>query len=177
MPSRRHEKEALPLCLKLFYEDPMVEKSQVEEAQRRWAKALLAIGEAPTWEEAHALANTHVAALYALEDGKLLFCPTRASTAQFRRDLKSTVSYFVGQDSDFPEDKGFALQPWQDVRFENADILCQKDTAMVMGNYFFTDVKGPPLKIEFSFAYLLDGQGTLKIRLHHSALPYRAPPA
>ena len=43
--------------------------------------------------------------------------------------------------------------------------------------YFFTDAKGPPLKIEFSFAYLLDGQGTLKIRLHHSALPYRAPPA
>ena len=150
----------------------MIERSQVEEAQRLWSEAIVTIGKASTWEEARALATKHITKLYALEDGKLLFCPTKAAEKQFRRHRQSAISYFVGQDSNFPEDQGFALEPWQDVRFENADILCRQDSAMAMGNYFFTDTKGVTLKVEFSFVYILDAQENLKIRLHHSALPY-----
>ena len=150
----------------------MIEKSQVEEVQKLWAQAIVAIGKAPSWEEARTLATEYIKKLYAIEDGKLLFCPTKAAQKQFRSNLKSALSYFVGQDSDFPEDKGFALEPWQDVRFENADILCREDSAMAMGNYYFTNKSGAPLKVEFSFVYILDAVGNLKIRLHHSALPY-----
>ncbi len=41
-----------------------------------------------------------------------------------------------------------------------------------MGNYFFGRADGSELKAEFSFVYMKDNQGNLKIQLHHSAVPY-----
>ena len=43
---------------------------------------------------------------------------------------------------------------------------------MAMGNYFFTDPEGAEVKVEYSFGYVLDGQGEVKIVLHHSSVPY-----
>jgi hypothetical protein len=40
-----------------------------------------------------------------------------------------------------------------------------------MGNYFFTRPDGNELKVEFSFGYILDSTGELRIQLHHSSLP------
>jgi hypothetical protein len=45
--------------------------------------------------------------------------------------------------------------------------------ALAMGNYFFGRAGGSELKVEYSFAYNRDGQGSVKIQLHHSALPYQ----
>jgi hypothetical protein len=42
---------------------------------------------------------------------------------------------------------------------------------MVMGNYFFTSPEGDEVKVEFSFAYILDSEGVLRIQLHHSSMP------
>ena len=36
-----------------------------------------------------------------------------------RGDIKAALSYFIGSDSDFSEDNGFALNPWLKVEFEN----------------------------------------------------------
>ena len=44
------------------------------------------------------------------------------------------------------EDKGFALKPWTNVRFENAGLILEKSRAFCMGNYFFTDTKGNEIK-------------------------------
>jgi len=40
-----------------------------------------------------------------------------------------------------------------------------------MGNYFFTDIKGNTIKVEYSFVYKKIGD-SIKIILHHSSLPY-----
>jgi len=45
---------------------------------------------------------------------------------------------------------------------------------MAMGNYFFTTPKGSEVKVEYSFGYVLDTEGKLRINLHHSSLPYVA---
>ena len=43
---------------------------------------------------------------------------------------------------------------------------------MAMGKYFFTPQKGEGVKVEYTFGYVKNDDGKLKIVLHHSSLPY-----
>ena len=110
--------------------------------------------------------------MYDYENGIVQFKPTKASDSQFRGDVKAALSYFIGSDSDFSEDKGFALNPWVKVDFENNSINIINDIAIAMGNYFFTDNDGGKTKVEYSFVYKRNNNGDLKIILHHSSFPY-----
>ena len=110
--------------------------------------------------------------MYDYENGIVQFKPTKASDSQFRGDVKAAISYFIGSDSDFSEDEGFALNPWVKVDFENNSINIINDIAIAMGNYFFTDNDGRKTKVEYSFVYKKNDIGDLKIILHHSSLPY-----
>lgn len=152
----------------------MIETHEIKAAQEAWGKAVVAVGAAPTWEEARSLAVKLAEELYAIDGGELLFCPTKASVNQFRASLKDVLSYFVGRDPDHEEDAGFALEPWSSVRFENAGIIEREDVGIAMGNYFFGRADGSELKVEYSFVYVRGAAGELRIQLHHSALPYQA---
>ena len=44
-----------------------------------------------------------------------------------------------------------------------------------MGNYFFTDLNGDESKVEYTFGYVKDEEGNLKIGVHHSSLPFSPP--
>ena len=113
-----------------------------------------------------------ISKMYDYENGIVQFKPTKASDAQFRGDVKSALSYFIGSDSDFSEDSGFALNPWVNVDFENNSINIINDIAIAMGNYFFLDNNGDKTKVEYSFVYKKNDKGDLKIILHHSSLPF-----
>ena len=68
--------------------------------------------------------------------------------------------------------RGFALEPWTSVRFENTGIrFTSPDHALAMGNYFFGKADGTEVKVEFTFAYVKAADG-IRISLHHSALPF-----
>jgi hypothetical protein len=110
--------------------------------------------------------------LYGYDNGIVLFKPTKAKESQFRLSFEGAKSYFIGGNNNFMEDSGFALQPWTNVRFENASVILNEKTASAMGNYFFTEPNGNIVKVEYSFGYFLDSNGNLKINLHHSSLPY-----
>ena len=58
------------------------------------------------------------------------------------------------------------------MRFENVDVVVHGDMAMAMGNYFFTAPDGSEQKVEYSFGYIVDAVGELRIALHHSSLPF-----
>jgi hypothetical protein len=147
-------------------------KEAVCAAQEAWGKGVVHIGAANTWAEAHSRASDFVQSHYVGLEGSLLFCPTKAAEHQFRPTLKDAVSYFVGGDSDHPEDRGFALEPWVNVRFENAGIFRDSGMVLAMGNYYFETQSGDQVKVEYTFAYELDEGERLGVRLHHSALPY-----
>lgn len=151
----------------------MITRLEVEQAQASWGRAVVSVGEARSWEESHALAVTLVETHYQVSDGSLLFCPTRASEQPFRATVPDAVSYFVGGDEAHAEDGGFALEPWRAVRFENTGVVCHGEIAMAMGHYFFTGVDGSETKVEYSFVYVRDADGALRIQLHHSAVPFR----
>ena len=144
----------------------------VEEAQAKWAEGIVAIGAAPSPEAAQLRAESMLRELYVADGEGLLFKPTKAAETPVRTDFLGSLSYFVGRNAEFAEDQGFALNPWLSVRFENAGVFETGDGAAAMGHYFFGDSTGSELKVEYSFVYRRMSNGSLKVRLHHSSLPY-----
>ena len=150
-----------------------ITKKEVLEAQKAWADALVNIGKKYMNNQAYKqAAKNAVDGLYAYQTGQVLFKPTKASDDKFRTTREGAISYFIGHNKSFPEDKGFALQPWTKVRFKNAGFYINGDVAVVMGKYFFTPQKGDVVKVEYTFGYVKNDAGKLKIFLHHSSLPY-----
>ena len=146
---------------------------EIEKAQEKWGKGIVKIGELKdSLKECRMFTIDFINKMYDYENGIVQFKPTKASDFQFRGDVKAALSYFIGSDSDFIEDKGFALNPWVKVDFENNSINIINDIAIAMGNYFFTDNDGGKTKVEYSFVYKKNDIGNLKIILHHSSLPY-----
>lgn len=151
----------------------MIQLIQVEKTQLKWGNSLIEIGSLKKDKRAFGDATEKMLKeLYAFDLGEVLFKPTRVSEKQFRLTFEGAKSYFVGGNPSFSEDKGFALQPWDNVKFENVAIILNEDNATTMGNYYFTDPNGKQVKVEYTFGYIKDKRGDLKINLHHSSFPY-----
>ncbi len=151
--------------------------SEIEAAQKQWAQGLVEIGAAYTsggnyQQTASDLINKLYA--YNYERGVVLFKPTKAVEAPFRRSHQSALSYFVGGDKYYPEDKGFALAPWVNIKFNNDAIYVHGDVAVVMGQYTFTNADNDQAQVEYTLGYVKDAQGNLKIFIQHSSLPFQA---
>jgi len=150
-----------------------ITREEVLSAQKAWGDALVDLGKTYTdGKNYKQAAEDLVDDLYAYQTGQVLFKPTKAADIKFRMTKAGALSYFIGDNKDFPEDKGFALEPWTNVRFENAGIYINGDVAVAMGKYFFTPLKGDIVKVEYTFGYVEDDGGNPKIFLHHSSLPY-----
>lgn len=151
----------------------MFTEQEVIQAQEAWGNGIIKIGSLKADVTAAAkAAEEHLDTLYAFDLGVVLFKPTKCSVVQFRLDKVSALSYFVAGNSDFPEDHGFAINPWTAVRFQNAAIILEENRAIAMGNYWFTDLDGNETKVEYTFGYKKDSTGNVKIDLHHSSLPF-----
>ncbi len=150
----------------------MIIKEEVLAAQKAWGNALVKIGSLKTnMALCEKEAEIQIKKLYAVDEKEILFKPTKAAEIQFRPTLEAAKSYFIGGSEKYPEDHGFALQPWTKVRFENTGIILEENRAIAMGNYYFTDLSGDETKVEYTFGYIKTGDG-LKIDLHHSSLLY-----
>ena len=146
---------------------------EIEKAQEKWGNGIVKIGELKDLiKECRMFTLDFISKMYDYDDGIVQFKPTKASDTQFRGDVKAALSYFIGSDSDFNEDNGFALNPWIKVEFENNSINIIDNIAIAMGNYFFTNNQGDKTKVEYSFVYKKIDGGDLKIILHHSSLPF-----
>ena len=150
----------------------MVTVADVENAQKEWGEGVVAIAAAHSSEGDYiGRGRLHVESLYAYDISPVLFKPTFAIEKQFRPTFEGALSYFVAGNGACPEDKGFAIKGWKKVRFENENVIINGVTAMAMGNYFFTNSKGEEVKVEYSFGYITDSKGNLRINLHHSSMP------
>jgi hypothetical protein len=154
----------------------MITKNQVLEAQEKWGNGVVQIGSLKgSSAECETCASNFLDERYVFHSGTVLFKPTKCELEQFRPTKAKAISYFIaGEDRTCKEDKGFAIQPWTKVRFENAGFILEEKRAIAMGNYFFTDLDGNEAKVEYTFGYqLIDGD--LKIDVHHSSFPYQIP--
>ncbi|MEM8748919.1 MAG: phosphoribosyl-AMP cyclohydrolase [Pseudomonadota bacterium] len=144
---------------------------RVTELKKAWGEGIVKIGSIHTeGGDYKAAAREHIEQFYAYGDEKVLFKPTLASGDQFRGTFDEALSYFVG--GKIAEDGGFAIAPYTDVRWENEGTIINGDTALAMGNYYFTKTDGSEVKVEYTFGLEKMDDGDLKIVLHHSSLPY-----
>lgn len=152
----------------------MIADHSILEAQKAWGDGIVKIGKTFLDKgDYKAAAIDHINEFYNYQEGPVLFKPTLTSAKQFRLDFDGALSYFVGGNSEYPEDHGFAIKPWSDVQWENVGTKIIGDMGVAMGNYFFTPAEGgDDVKVEYSFAYTINAGGELKIVLHDSHLPF-----
>ncbi|MCG8451621.1 MAG: hypothetical protein MI717_00385 [Spirochaetales bacterium] len=148
----------------------MISEQSLLQAQDAWARGVEAIGRCSETQR-QSEARSMLERLYDFSH-PLMFKPTKAAQAPFRGSFEAALSYFIGGNPAFPEDAGFALQPWVRVRFENASLSFDENFAFAQGHYYFTPPEGTELKVEYSFGYRAVENEGLKIFLHHSSLPF-----
>ncbi len=150
-----------------------ITEAEVVAAETSWGSGLVQIGDVFTkGGDFKAAASTFIDEHYAFNDGTVLFKPTKAAVDEFREDKQQALSYFVGGME--PEDHGFAINPWSKVRFDNKGFYIDEDSAIAMGNYYFTDAKtGKDVKVDFTMGFKrAPSDGHLELFLQHSSLPY-----
>jgi hypothetical protein len=147
---------------------------EVAAAQQGWGEGIVNIGKVHSeGGDVAAAATDHINTFYAYEDGAdVLFKPTLAAEDQFRGDFGEALSYFIGTEG--TEDGGFAIAPYTNVRWENEGTITDGDSALAMGNYYFTGTDGNETKVEYTFGYMRNEAGDVVINLHHSSLPFSA---
>ncbi|PRX55427.1 phosphoribosyl-AMP cyclohydrolase [Flagellimonas meridianipacifica] len=158
----------------LLYSDECITEREVVEAQKQWGAGIVRIGQVFTDKGDYSKeAADFIQDMYGYDLSSVLFKPTLASEDQFRSSFDAALSYFVAGNDAYPEDKGFAIRPYTKVTFDNTGIInnsCRM--AVAMGNYFFTATDGSVTKVEYTFAYVKDKSGKLRIVTHQSSLPY-----
>jgi len=152
-------------------------ESEVQAAQEAWGKALIQIGkdfDSKGLKKAKATAQAVLDAAYGYNMGTVLFKPTLTQGNQvFRTTKEGALAYFVGDNSAYPNDSGFALKGWQKYEFKNAGVYINGNMALTMGNVMLTDKKGQVTQVDKTWGFVKDNQGKLRIVLHHSSLPYK----
>ena len=153
-----------------------ITETELAEARAAWGNGLVALSTAYDdcgIKAAQAVADGLLDELYGFEFGTILFKPTLSGGAQtFRTDKQGTLSYFIGHNPNYPQDNGFGLKSWSEVTSETSSFFIEGDIAMWMGWVFFTNKKGDAIKVDKSFGYRRSDDGSLKLVLHHSSLPY-----
>lgn len=152
---------------------------EVNAAQQSWCDALVKIGQLK--EEGgdyRSFAEQVIAEAYNYDQGKVFFKPTLAFGEQtFRNDKKGALSYFIGGDPDYPNDKGFALAPWVKARYDNAGlnnegIQIYGSVAITMGNVWVTGKDGKEVMVDKTWVFKKGKDGKLRIIVHKSSLPF-----
>lgn len=156
--------------------DTQITQAEVEAAQAAWGEALVQISrdfEEGGIEAARATAEAVIDSAYGFDMGPVLFKPTLTTAPDtFRTTREGALAYFVGHDENFPADDGFALKGWTAVEIENAAIFIAGDVAKTMGNVHLTNADGSVTTVDKTWGFKRDGEGALRIVLHHSSLPF-----
>jgi hypothetical protein len=154
-----------------------ITEAEIEAAQKAWGVALVQIStdyKEGGLEKAKATANAVLDAAYGYNLGPVLFKPTlTVAPRTFRPTKEGALAYFVGDDSNFPDDSGFALKGWTAYEFENSALHITADLALTMGKVRITNDKGEVTEVDKTWGFKKDDSGQLRIVLHHSSLPFK----
>jgi len=154
-----------------------ITEAEVKAAQEGWGAALIQISndyKDGGIEKAKATASAVLDAAYGYNMGPVLFKPTLTVVPQtFRPTKEGALAYFVGDDTNFPDDSGFALKGWTAYEFENSAVHITADLALTIGKVRVTNGKGEVTEVDKTWGFKKDDKGQLRIVLHHSSLPYQ----
>jgi len=153
-----------------------ITEQQVLNAQQGWCNGLLAITKAYAtggFAAAETTASRILDQAYGYQYGAVAFKPTLTQHPQtFRGTKAGALAYFVGGNPSYPNDKGFAIKPWQKCSIRNQVIQLHGDLAITMGNVDLIDSSGKLTTVDKTWAFLREPDGEVRIVLHHSSLPF-----
>jgi hypothetical protein len=153
-----------------------ITEAEVLAAQGGWCQALVDISqthERSGQAAAKALAERVIDGAYGYQMGAVLFKPTLTVVPQtFRTTRAGALAYFVGGDTAFPKDTGFALKGWTKCDVRNAAVFIAGDSATTMGNVMITGKNGQVTTVDKTWKFVKDDAGKLRIVVHHSSLPF-----
>lgn len=171
----------IALCAPLAFAQTVntnITEAEVTAAQDAWGKALIQIStdyDIDGLEKAKATAKAVLDSAYGYNLGPVLFKPTLSGGEQtFRTDYQGALSYFVGGDKKYPQDKGFALKHWKKYSYKNAAVYINGDLALTTGNVSVTDKDGKVTTVDKTWGFKKGDDGKIRIVLHHSSIPYSA---
>ena len=154
-----------------------ITEDDLSNALSAWCEGMVSISaayEQNGYEDARILAKKLIGDLYGYSSGSVLFKPTLSGGEQtFRTSEDGALSYFVGGNSDYPQDSGFAIKGWKQVFYDAKAVFLDENIALWMGWVTLVDEGGQSTKVDKSFGYKLCERRHLKIVLHHSSLPYQ----
>lgn len=90
----------------------------------------------------------------------------------FHTTRDEALAYFVGNNSAYPADRGFALKNWQSYRYDNAAVYINGDMALTMGKVHLVDRNNKESSVDKTWGFKKGYDGKMRIVLHHSSLPY-----
>ena len=155
-----------------------INEGTLDQARRDWGLGILNISEAyesSGIDKARIVANEFLDNLYGFEFGPILFKPTLSGGSKtFRPSKEGALSYFIGENPNFPNDTGFGIKYWRKVDSDTSAIFIEENVAMWIGWVTLVNNNGDEVKVDKSWGYRKDDNGRLKIVLHHSSLPYEA---
>ena len=155
-----------------------ITEQQVLNAQEGWCNGLLAISKAYStggFAAAETTASRILDQAYGYQYGAVAFKPTLTQQPHtFRGTKAGALAYFVGGNPNYPNDKGFAIKPWQKCAIRNQVIQLHGDLAITMGNVDLVDSSGKATTVDKTWAFLREPDGEVRIVLHHSSLPFTA---
>ena len=152
-----------------WHNEPVQKKlilDDVLNAQSKWTKAFLKLNKS---DNVIKECEKFVDEFYN-KSPCVIFRPTKASKIPFRTNRKNIMSYFIT--GSIKEDKGFAINKWKSIEWNNVRVIIKHDIAICMGKYYFNSCDDDVIEAEYSFVYQKTKNNKLKIILHHSSLPY-----
>jgi hypothetical protein len=157
---------------------PELTVEEINAAQKAWCDALVEIARLhSTGGDYKAFAEQVLTDAYDYDSGRVFFKPTLTTGDQvFRKTKKGALAYFVGGDTEYPNDKGFALKPWVEVRYDNKErgseeVMVLGNIGIAMGSVYFKDKDGNEIFVDKTFVFRKGEDGKVRLILHKSALP------
>ena len=149
-------------------------EKQVIDTLQLWCDNVVLVGKTHSeGGDVKKQANKILSDNYDYDNGKVLFKPTLAFGNQtFRPTKKGALAYFIGGNSDFPNDKGFKLKPWVKVWFSKLDYILHDNLAIVQCNIHLIGEDDSHLFVNKSFVFKICEDDKIRIILHQSSLPY-----
>jgi hypothetical protein len=158
--------------------EPTLTVAEINAAQQAWCDALVEIGRLhSTGGDYKAFAEQVLTDAYDYDSGRVFFKPTLTTGDQvFRKTKKGALAYFVGGDPEYPNDNGFALKPWVEVRYDNdergaEEVMVLGNIGIAMGSVYFKDKEGNEIFVDKTFVFKKGDDGKVRLILHKSALP------
>jgi len=151
-----------------------ITENQVLETLQLWCDNVVLVGKIHSeGGDVTKIANEILSDNYDYDNGKVLFKPTLAYGNQtFRPTKEGALAYFIGGNSNFPNDKGFKLKPWVKVWFSKLDFILHNELAIVQCNIHLIGDDDSHIFVNKSFVFKMCADGKIRIILHQSSLPY-----